>query len=133
MKSNKKQISSYYYEVFKTNKIETDNPEVNSLKIQVSKIDNKIEDLVSQFSNISDITINYLDEAIKKLDSEKKMLKEKINDTQLKANRGSEVDIDIGEVINSWSEYEMQDKKTIAKKVIEKIILDGEEINIIFY
>ena len=119
-----------------SNKPEKDNPELNALKIQVSKIDEQIKKLVSQFinfTNISDITVNYLDEAVKKSDGEKKILTDKINDIKLKANRSGETDINIDEVINNWVDYDMDVKKSVSKKIIEKIILDGEEINIIFY
>ncbi|MCL1858865.1 MAG: recombinase family protein [Oscillospiraceae bacterium] len=115
------------------NEIEKDNPELNALKIQAAKIDEQIDGYVKQFENLSEVTIKYLDDAIKKLDSEKKILIDKINDIQLKANRSIEIDIDIDEVINNWFDYEMDVKKAVSKKIIEKIILDGEEINIIFY
>ena len=116
-----------------SNKAETDSPELNALKIQIAKIDEQIDGFVNQFSNLSDVTINYLDSAIKKLDAEKKALIDKINDIQLKANRSSEIDIDIDEVINAFSSYDLDTKKSVSKKIIEKIILDDEELNIIFY
>ena len=115
------------------NKTEKDNPELNALKIQAAKIDEQIDGYVKQFANLSEVTINYLDAAIKKLDAEKKILIDRINDIQLKANRSIEIDIDIDEVINNWFDYEMDVKKAVSKKIIEKIILEGEELNIIFY
>jgi len=41
--------------------------------------------------------------------------------------------IDVDEVINNWFEYEMDVKKAVSKKIVEKVILEGEEISIIFY
>ena len=115
------------------NKINADNPELNYLKIEVSKIDEQIERLINQVANGSDITINYLNQALEKLHGNKKILIDKINDIQLKVNRGNEIDIDIDEVIDNWFDYEMDVKKAVSKKIIEKVILEGEEISIIFY
>jgi hypothetical protein len=116
-----------------SNKIETENPELNSLKIQINKIDNQIEKTINHMINSSEITVDYLNRAIDKLDSEKKILTEKINDIQLKINRKNEINVDVDLIINNWPDYDMATKKSISKKVIEKIILEGEEINIIFY
>jgi len=115
------------------NKVETDNPELNALKIQAAKIDEQIERLINQVAEGSDITNNYLNQAISKLHGDKRVFIDKINDIQLKMNRGSEIAIDIDEVISNWFDYEIDVKKAVAKKIIEKVILEGEEINIIFY
>ena len=115
------------------NKNEEDNPELNILKIKIAKIDEQISSLINQVINSFEITTQYLNQAIEKLHSEKKILINKINDIQLKANRSIKINIDVDSIINNWLSYDMGTKKLIAKKIIEKIILEGEEINIIFY
>ena len=41
--------------------------------------------------------------------------------------------VNINNVLNGWDTYDLETKKKIAKEVVEKIILEGEEISIIFY
>ena len=115
------------------NKIETNNPELNSIKIKISKIDEQIENLINQVINSSAITTQYLNQAVEKKHGEKKILIDKINDIQLKTNRTNETDIDVDSIIDNWSNYDLETKKSIAKKIVEKIIVDGEEVNIVFY
>jgi len=115
------------------NKAEADNPELNSLKIQVAKIDEQIKNLINRVINSFEITTQYLNQAVEKLHGEKKILINKINEMQLKTNRSIEINIDVDSIINNWYGYDMETKKLIAKKIIEKIILEGEEIEIIFY
>jgi len=118
-----------------SNKIEINSPELNSIKIQINKIDSQIKKIIDQMINGSEITVDYLNRAIDKLDGEKKTLTDQMSNIQLKINKKSEIDIDINMdlIINNWPDYDMAAKKSISKKIIEKVILEGEEINIIFF
>ena len=51
----------------------------------------------------------------------------------MKANKIAQMNVDIDDVLLQWKNYDLETKKRIAKEVIEKIVLEGEEASIIFY
>ena len=110
-----------------------DTPEINSLKIQVVKIDEQIENIIDKIVSCSDVTVEYLNKKIEALDTEKKSILEEIARLELKINRANQLSIDVSDILNNWYGYNLETKKQIAKQVIEKIVLEGKKAEIIFY
>lgn len=114
-------------------KIETDSPEVNLLKIELAKIDDNINNLISRAMESSELTTQYLNQKIEEQHKKRQSVVEQISKKQLKVNRAVETGVDIDSVINNWNGYDFNTKKAIAKKVIENVILEGEEITLILF
>lgn len=110
-----------------------DTPEINSLKIQVVKIDEQIENIIEKIVRCSDVTVEYLNKKIEALDAEKKSILEEIAKLELKNNRANQLSIDVSDILNDWYSYDLETKKQIAKQVIDKIVLEGKKAEIIFY
>ena len=116
-----------------TAKIQKDNPEINVLKMSVAKIDEKINRLINQLSEGSEITAQYLNKSIEELHNEKRGLVDKISKIQLHENKVNEIDVDIDNVLDNWGSFELEEKKNIAKNIIDKIVIEDRSISIKFY
>ena len=114
-------------------KIQKDRPEINALKIKVAQIDAKIDRLICQLTEGSEITSQYLNRSMEQLHNEKKAYTDTISRIQLQENRAAESGIDIDSVINHWERLALDEKKAIAKTIIRQIILEGKDIEIQFY
>lgn len=110
-----------------------DSPEVNKLKIKLSGIDNQINNLISNLADGEGVVIEYINQHIKKLDSEKKELLEQITSLELKSNKANQSKLNIDDILRDWDSYDTELKKKISKEIIEVIELKGHDINIIFF
>lgn len=103
--------------------------ESNELKLKLVAIDEKIEKLLNQLEEASEITIKYVNERIEKLDAEKKELNHRLNDELENKIKNKNVK-DIIDTFSSWEELSFEDKKVFAKKMINKIYLGDNVIDI---
>lgn len=110
-----------------------DTPEINALKIKIADIDKKIENIIKQIAEGSDVVGRYLNEYIKKLDSEKNILSDQIMKLELQSHKTNQISFNPNEILRAWSDYSISTKKNIAKEMIKMIVLEGKEISIIFY
>ena len=115
------------------NQVVKDTPEINTLKIQLSKIKNQIDNLVKQIADGSNVAVQYFNQHIEKLNTEEVSILDEITKLELKANKARQMRVDIDDVLKDWKTYEFETKKKIAKEVIEKIILEGETVSILFH
>lgn len=110
-----------------------DTPEILQYKIQAAHIEENIENLVNQAAQSSHITHQYLNQAIENLDRNKQKILNKISVLKLKNDSFQKGTHALGEIERNWAVYPLDLKKTIAKEMIEKIIVDMRQIHIIFY
>ena len=116
----------------KQNEIIKQSPEINKLKIRLSETDNKISTLMNNLANGESITIEYINQFIKKLDTERKSILDNIAELELKSSKTSQSQFDIDDIIKNWDNYDIELKKSIAKNVIDVIILEGKNVDIKF-
>ena len=114
-------------------KVKKDNPKINALKIEVAKIDEKIDRLIAQLMESSDITAGYLNRSIEQLHNAKKEIIDAISQIQIREKCVAESGIDIDYVINNWQNLTLEEKKAVAKHIIDHIISEGTNIKIKFY
>jgi len=111
-----------------------DTPEINALKIQVTKIDEQIDNLIKKVAGGEDITIQFLNEHIETLNTEKVYFLNEIVRLELRADKiKQQMKLNIDDVLNGWVTYDFDTKNKIAKEMIDEIVLEGENISIIFY
>ena len=110
-----------------------DTPEINELKIQLSNIEKKINNIIESIAEGSDISVSYLNQHIEKLDREKNKILEEIAKQELKANKTNSLNFDIDYILNGWHDFTLETKKKIAKEVIQEIVLEGRTADFIFY
>lgn len=110
-----------------------DTPEINELKIQLSNIEKKIENIVERIAEGSDVSISYLNKHIEKLDAEKRKILEEIAKQEVKENKLNSMNLDIDYVLDNWCEFSLETKKKVAKEIIEEIVLEDRTADFIFY
>lgn len=94
----------------------------NNLKIDLIKIEQEIEDLLEKIPQANDILIEYINKKITDLDSKKKELVKKLDNSY-----SEKTIIDIPNLEN-WTDMSLETKRTITHNLIESIILKNDEI-----
>ena len=110
-----------------------DTPVINELKIQLSNIQKKINNIIKSVADGSEISTSYLNQYIEKLDDEKNKVLEEIAKQELKESKKNSLNLDIDYILNGWKEFNLETKKSIAKEIIQEIILEGRTADFIFY
>lgn len=105
--------------------------EENELKIQLLKIEDEIENLLSKIQNANKTLFKYINEHIEKLDVEKEKIQKKINEK--KSNSVEIIDPElVSRVLSEWEDFSFEEKKFIAHMFIEKIIIYNGKLDIIY-
>ncbi len=108
-----------------------DDIEANRIKLQIVDIDSKISNLMSGLAEGTGATIDYINQAIGKMDRERNKLSDQL--MKLQASKIAEEPLENVLVnIDRWSELDLEDKKAICKRMIEKIGLTEDEIDIVW-
>lgn len=89
---------------------------ISSLNLKLSTIDKKIDNLVSSLMESNDVSMNYINKAISKLDARKKEINKEIL-----SNPPTTKSIDTKYYIDKWNELDIEKKKKFAQAYIEKI------------
>lgn len=97
-------------------------PEEDGLSAKVMEVEKKIERLVSALAESSEISAKYISAQIEKLDKERNALLEAAK-TQPKTNRPKTLD---------FKALAFEEKKIVACEFIEKILIEGKNVNIIW-
>lgn len=103
--------------------------EENLYKIEIEKIDMKIDTLLENLAEGNEMTIKYLNKKIEELDSRKMELVNKLNELNSKAVRNDKL-VEISMLAEKWDSLDVEDKKTIAKYFIKNITFYDNEIKI---
>ena len=98
-------------------KNEKESPEVNQLKIQLIKIDESIDGLLSKIPMANEVVMRYINDAVNKLDSEKKEILEKINLLSSKISVSVPMKT-LVDAISNWDEFSFERKRKLAKAFI---------------
>ncbi|MDR1101183.1 MAG: recombinase family protein [Clostridiales bacterium] len=106
---------------------------INQLKIEITKIDEQIQLLITAMANSEITTIKYIDELISKLDNEKKEKHLKISDITAKQAKSPLDGIDISDVLGNWQDYSIAKKQRIAECAIDNVIIANEGLTVNFY
>ena len=108
-------------------------PEINELKIKLTETDKKINNLIAMVAEGEAVTMEYVNNHIKMLDTQRKSITEKITELELNSNKVNQSKLDIDDILNNWSSYDIELKKKISKEVIDVIVLEGINITINFF
>ncbi|MCH5211429.1 MAG: recombinase family protein [Oscillospiraceae bacterium] len=117
----------------KQSSVVKDSPEINELKIELSKTDEEIKNLLSAVAKGNSITIEYINQRIVELDREKNEILEEITRLQLEEQNGNADKLDIENIIKDWDNYNTEIKKQIAKAVIKVIEIADGKVDIKFF
>lgn len=121
-----KELSSEKHET----KIQTKTSEANSIKLKLMEIDNKIEKLIDSMLEAEDITMNYINKRMKKLEAEKQKIQKSLSvEMQDRLLDMSQV-LNVEKTLEEWDDLSIQEKKDTASKIINKVYVKDDEIRI---
>lgn len=115
--------------VIETETVIVDQIEADKLKTQIAALDNQIDTLINQLSAAGSSLIKYINQKVEAMDHQKQLLLEELNKQLI--NRLSEQPVNnILYCIDNWDENSFEQKKTVARYAITRILLKEDEINI---
>ncbi|EPR11696.1 recombinase family protein [Ruminiclostridium papyrosolvens] len=106
--------------------------EINDLKIQLAKVEETITKLVDSLLTFNETAGSYVNDKITDLDNKKKLLHNKINKLSMDNSSNNINGEDLSEYLLNWDNYDLEQKKSIAKALIAKVVITDEEIEIVF-
>lgn len=100
------------------------NPKINENKIRISQIDSEIDDLLSKVVSANSVLMQYINEKIESLDTERRRLQEEVlsaNHNQGKTNMDA-----ITDHVEQWDDTSFENRQTVVDTLIKVIhIADG--------
>ena len=109
-----------------------DSQKLDTLKAQLVTVEEQISKLVTSLLDMSDISAKYIDAKIAELDKQKYKIQTEMNDIMRNETRNDFNERDLQEYIDNWAGYDLEQKKAIAKSVINRVLITDEEIVIEF-
>lgn len=103
----------------------------NNLKIQLTQIEEQIDNLLNQISEANNITMKYINEKITSLDTKRNKLLEEIKKSTIKNNKTISVS-DTLEKLKDWEGYDIVTKKSLCKNMITRINIKDDDIEVIW-
>ena len=97
-------------------------PQDDSVMGDIQEIDQKIERLVSALAESSSIAVSYISKQIEKLHTEREQLLARVRDTGAFPDKAK----------LDFAAASFQEKSLIAKEFIDRILVEGDQINIIW-
>lgn len=113
-------------------KINTNSRQVNELKMKLAKVEENIKKLVDSILSFNEVSGSYINEKISELDNQKKVLLNEISKMTYASSSQKINKKDLAEYLSNWEDYKLEQKKSVAKALIEKIIITDERIEIVF-
>lgn len=102
--------------------------EANRLKSQIQSCSNQIEKLIDLMISAGEISENYLNQRLEKLDRQKKELKQKLKEAESENQGLSEKSL--ASFQEDWPGLEVRQKNELAKLLIERIDLEKDKLTV---
>lgn len=108
------------------------NQQINSLKIQLGAVNQRIDNLVSSLADGTAISMQIINESIERLAKERDEINSQI--MKLQINDAHRTDsFSTAQIIENWNDYDCNAKKIISRNAIKEIRINGHDISISFY
>ncbi len=105
---------------------------MDELKSNLVFIEEQIEKFVASLLDMSEGSAKYVDKRIQELDKQRLAVQAQMNELMREA-ASNQISIgDLQEYVDNWALYNLEQKKSVAKAVINKITVTDDEINIDF-
>jgi len=109
------------------------NPELNYLKIKLVQIEEKINNFIKQIGDANNVVMQYINRNVAELDEKRKDINSQIvrlsnvNDTP---DYGG---LELEKCIDNWDNFDIGERKIIAKTFMKKVGITDDSIEVIFY
>lgn len=111
--------------------VNTNLVEINRLKIELDNIENKIQEVIDSILT-TDIKMEYINKKIYTLDKRKKEILKKIDELMVLEKHKNKGNKELSEYLNNWYDYNTEEKKSVARILIDKVTITDDDIEIYF-
>ena len=102
---------------------------IKSIETEIKIIDENIEKLLDKILESNDITIKYINKKVEELDNKKTELQNELNRITLEGSNNSSLE-EVFKDANKIKNLSFDKKKSIAKSLIDKVLIRDNEIDI---
>jgi molecular chaperone GrpE (heat shock protein) len=106
------------------------NKETTTFETKIKELEAQISNLIVTMSKTSKITSNYINSEIERLDEQIKFYQEKLE--KMKDTKSHETIKQFYDIIDMFDDLNLETKKEIVRKLIEKIHVTHEKIEIVW-
>ena len=117
--------------VIKPKSENTNNIEISKLKADIINIENSIDVLVDRLTESDATAAVYINQKIKKLDSEKNELLQQISRLEESENKLPDLKA-LTNVMSVWDRLSFDEKRDVVQLIIEKVTVYPDKIEIIW-
>lgn len=101
----------------------------NDLKIQRSKIDQQIQNLLRQIADGNGVVNEYIMNLIHEMDSQKKFLTNKMSEKGMRRSQGKEIK-KLMDMVKDWEKCSLEEKKVLIGFFVERVVVYDDKIQI---
>lgn len=105
------------------NKSDENNNLINDLKIRINTVEKDIEKLLDSLIEANNVTMEYINKKITKLDEELKRLRFKLNEELSKSKTHNVNVLELEYVLNRFDDLDLDHKKEVAKAMIKRVYI----------
>lgn len=102
---------------------------IKSIETEIKILDENIEKLLDKILESNDITIKYINKKVEELDNKKTELRNELNRITLEGSNNSSLE-EVLKDVDKIKNLNFDKKKSIAKSLIDKILIRDDEIDI---
>lgn len=103
--------------------------EINKIKIEISKIDEQINSLLEKLIEANDVVMKYINNKVSELDLIKSELESKLHNLKYAGTTSDDIK-SVLDRVNNFNDLDFDSKKDIYNKLISKINVTDEEVEI---
>ncbi|MBM6828506.1 recombinase family protein [Anaerotignum lactatifermentans] len=115
-------------EVYHLTRQKKENTLMKQHQQKIAEIDSKIENLISTLENVSQISAEYINQRIESLHREKQLLIHQYSEALTEYNTVEVIPFSA----KDWENMSLDDKREVAKSMIDRVILKEDSIDVIF-
>lgn len=115
-------------EIYHLTKQKKENTIIKQQQQKIAEIDSKIENLISTLENVSQISAEYINRRIEALHREKQLLIHQYSEALTEYNSIEVIPF----TAEDWENMSLDDKRDVAKSMIDRVILSKDGIDVIF-
>lgn len=109
-----------------------DERRIDELKSQVVSLQEQIDRLIASIKYMTGTSLEYINTEMQKLDKQKIAVQSEI-DQLMREKASNHINItDLQKYYDNWDTYNLEDKKIVAKQLIDKVMVTDDEITVHF-
>lgn len=110
-----------------------ENPKLNKLKIAQVKMRDELDGMAEKLLQMDGSALDFMNQKMNERLQEFNRLQKEINTLIYAQEQQNGSNLNIGQVLEEWDDYDLEQRKAVAKIFIEKVIITDDVIEVHFY